>query len=138
MTVRLVDLGAVDAPVRLHLPERRLALPHATPGVCATWDKPVPVDLTRLHGMDLEDCAWLVRSVEGVPLTVSTASITALVSARIICAGTNETFTNVDEMLAADIIVVEGLDLSDLPRVGFTLTVATNVHAHVRDHGWTE
>lgn len=138
MTVRLVDLGVLDAPVRLHLPSGRAELPHATPGVCAAWDKPVPVDLTRLSGLDLEDCAWLVRSVEGVPLTVSSASIAALVSARIICAGTNETFTNVDELLAADIIVVEGLDLSDVPRVGFTLTVATSVHAHVRDIGWTE
>ena len=138
MTVRLVDLGAVDSPVRLHLPTGRFGLPHATPGVCASWDKPVPVDLTRLSGLDLEDCAWLVRSIEGVPLTVSSASIKALASARIICAGTNETFTNVEELLAADIIVVEGLDLSQLPRVGFTLTVNTSVHAHVRDIGWTE
>lgn len=138
MTVRVVDLGAVGAPVRLHLPEQRSEFPNATPGVCATWDKPVPVDLTRLSGLDLQDCAWLVRSVEGAALTVSTASITALVSAQIICAGTNERFANLDELLDANIIVIEGLDLTAVPRVGFMLTVYSNVHAHVRDMGWTE
>ena len=138
MTVTVVDLGSLDAPVRLHLPPHRASFPERTPGVCASWDKPAPVDLTRLSGLDLQDCAWLVRSVEFVPLTVSAASIAALVSAQIICAGTNATFTNLDEILAADIFVLEGLDLARVPRVGFVLHVGTSVHAHVRDIGWIE
>ncbi len=138
MSVTVVDLGVLHNPVRLHLPPQRLLSAEGTPGVCGTWDKPAPVDLTRLSGLDLQDCAWLVRSVHDVPLTMSTESIEALVSAQIICAGTNTSFTNVDELLAANIVVLEALDLTQVPRVGFVLRVGSNVHAHVRDMGWTE
>lgn len=144
MSVSVVDLGmlhapaSVDAPVRLHLPPKRSLSAEGTPGVCASWDKPAPVDLTRLSGLDLQDCAWLVRSADAVPLTVSTASIAALISSQIICAGTNATFTNLEELLDANIVVLEGLDLTRVPRVGFILRIGTNVHAHVRDMGWTE
>jgi hypothetical protein len=134
---RLLHLGVPGEQVRVTYPPSRLALPERTPSVCSLWDKPEQIDLARLSGLDLENCAWLIRTPAQQPLACSTASITALLSAQIICLGTDASFTNAHELCEAGIVVIEGLALTDVPRVGFCLTIGESVIADVQTVSWT-
>ena len=136
----MVSLGALGQPVAVFYPTQSLA-PSAldlVPSVCSPWDKPGPVELTRLSGLDLQHCGLLIRSAPSDVLVVSTPSIAAVLSAQIICVGTNNEFANRKELLDAGLIVLEQLDLVELPRAGFCITVSTTeVTATVRAYQWT-
>jgi hypothetical protein len=134
---QILHLGVLGESVRVTYPPERLTLPERTPSVCSQWDKPEEIDLSRLQGLDLEDCAWLIRAPLQQPLSCSDASIRALQSAQIICLGTDATFANADALSAAGIVVLEGLALHDVPRVGFCLTIGESVTADVQKVTWT-
>jgi hypothetical protein len=134
---RILHLGIPGDTVRVTYPSTRFALPERTPSVCSLWDKPEQIDLARLSGLDLENCAWLIRTPAQQPLECSAASIAALQSAQVICLGTDASFTNAHELSQAGIVVVEGLALSDVPRVGFCLTIGQSVIADVQTVSWT-
>ncbi len=134
---REVDLGIVGAPVRMLFPSSRTALPPRTPSVCSTWDKPEPIDLARLSGLDLEDCGWLIRTPRQDPTVCSTASIDALLRAQIILIGIDGSFANASELVDAGIIVAEGLTLDDVPRVGFCVTLGESLTADIQNFTWT-
>ena len=108
------------------------------PSVCSPWDKPGPIEMTRLAGLDLERCGLLVRSTMAEPLICSVPSIEAFISARISCVGANTSFANRHQLLESGFVVLEHLDLVDLPRAGFCLSVSsTHVTAIVRAYQWT-
>ncbi len=140
-SARTVSLGRIGDPVVLSVPssfqgdDDSLDL---VPAVCSLWEKPGPVELTRLSGLDLERCGLLVRSTLGEALLVPSPSIDAFLSAQIFCVGTNVRFTNRRELLDAGLVVFEHLSLVDLPRAGFCLSVSsTEVTAIVRAYQWT-
>lgn len=134
---QVLHLGTPGETVRVTYPPGRITLPERTPSVCSLWEKPGPIDLARLSGLDLENCAWLIRTPTQQPLTCSEASISALLRAHIICLGTDATFDNADELCSSGIVVVEGLALAEVPRVGFCLTVGDTVTADVQNFTWT-
>ena len=136
-TRRLVDLGSIGATVRLTFPTSRAELPPRTPSVCSTWDKPQPIDLARISGLDLENCGWLIRTPLQEPATCSAASIDALLRAQIILIGIDGSFANASDLVDAGIIVAEGLTLDDVPRVGFCVTVGQSFTAEIQNFTWT-
>ena len=140
-SARTVSLGRLGDPVVLCVPSNFCTGDDSldlVPSVCSPWEKPGPVELTRLAGLDLERCGLLIRSTLGEPLPVSSPSINAFLSAQIFCVGTNMSFANRDELLHAGLVVLEHLSLVELPRAGFCVGVsATEVTAIVRAHQWT-
>ena len=134
-------VGFVSQPEQLQLGSVRIqgvgALPDGTPGVCSPWDKPEPVNLDRLSGLDLEGCAVLIRTPGTGPISCAPSTIDAFLRARIICVGTNTTFTDTGDLLAAGLIVIDGIDLAPLPRAGFCITLLDDeLHATVRRFPW--
>ncbi len=138
---RMLTLGRLGNPVAVTYPAERDAeseAPGLVPSVCSPWEKPGPVELTRLSGLDLEKCGLLIRSSNLEPLACTTPSIKAFLSAQIYCVGTNVSFANRDELVDSGFVVFEYLRLDDLPRAGFCIGVsATEVTAIVRAHQWT-
>jgi hypothetical protein len=134
---RLLNLGTIDASVRVTYPTGRPELAPRTPSVCSTWDKPQPIDLARLSGLDLENCGWLIRTPQQLPTVCSPDSIQALLSAHIILLGIDGSFANASELVEAGIVVLEGLALTDVPRVGFCVTISESVIADVQNFTWT-
>lgn len=128
-------LGRVGAPIVVSFPGEPSPLVRV-PSVCSTWDKPGPIELTRLRGLDLEDCAILLRTTTQAIHSITTASIEALLSARISCVGIDGTLGNRRELLDAGLVVIERLALHDLPRAGFCLTVDGEATAFVRPTPW--
>ena len=140
-TARTVSLGRLGDPVVVRVPSNFCGGDDSldlVPSVCSLWEKPGPVELTRLAGLDLERCGLLIRSELGDPLPISPPSIDAFLSAQIFCVGTNVSFANREELLHAGLVVLEYLSLVDLPRAGFCVSVSpTEVTATVRAHQWT-
>ena len=138
---RTLSLGQLGNPVAMTYPAARNTEPgplDLIPSVCSPWEKPGPVELTRLSGLDLEKCGLLIRSSSAQPLACTTPSIQAFLSAQIFCVGTNVSFVNRDELLDSGLVILEYLHLDDLPRAGFCINVSpTEVTAIVRAHQWT-
>jgi hypothetical protein len=114
-------------------------LPIETPAVCSPWDKPGAIDLGRLSGLDLQQCAILIRTNSTEPAICSEVSLRALLSSQIICIGSDTTFANRDELEQAGLLVLEELALDALPRTGFCLfAVGDELHAVIRKTPWTD
>jgi hypothetical protein len=133
--VRIVDLGdrwRLAGPVGWSPPV------DPVPGVCSMWDRPGPVDLTRLAGLDLEGCALVIRVPSAEAFVLTGTTVDALVRAHMSLVATDTTVTNGAVLHEHGIATINGLDHLDLvPRAGFCLAFdGDRLTAEIRKTPW--